>query len=130
MALVFDRVHSQGGDPVFGAGGGFDVGFDVGIAVVVNVGLNVFVLIGVDGSQDGLCEFFISVGSKFIHCFFVGMFGILVVCLNLCLFLMVEVHPVPVLSLSKLFVVLGLPGDISRGGLILRGEVGEDGGAE
>ena len=130
MALVLDRVHSQGGHPVFGAGGGFDVGVEIGIAVVVDVGLNVFILVGVDGSQDGLCEFFISVGSKFIDCFFIGVLGILVVGVDLCLFLVVEVHPVPVLPLSELFVVLGFPGDISRGGLVLGGEVSEDGGAE
>ena len=58
------------------------------------------------------------------------MLGILVVGVDLCLFLVVEVHPVPVLPLSELFVVLGFPGDISRGGLVLGGEVSEDGGAE
>ena len=55
MALVLDRVHSQGGHPVFGTGSGFDVGVEIGIAVVVDVGLNVFILVGIDGSQDGLC---------------------------------------------------------------------------
>ena len=130
MALILDGVHSQGGHPVFGAGGDIGALFEIGIAVVVDMSLDIFVLVGVDRSQDGLCKFFISVGSKFIHSFFVGLLGILVVCLNLCFFLVIQVHPVSVLPLNKLFVVLGLPGDISRGGLVLGGEVGEDGGAE